>query len=254
MVLTPFELVNLIKTSKHTKGIEAAIDYDNEFQRNYLDDLIFEVKKNDLILQIHADSSLEINKQIEFMKKLEQYSDELGYPIVVTIHTVYDEDREVSLQKSKEYLHEIIDNIDNDKIIISVENLNDARGYIRLGKEDIVRTVVGDSRLFCTYDIGHEIADFGDIVDINPYMLEEVRNVHIHSNDNQGNDHCPIYKGDIHWNEITKGLLFLMKNNYQYNIVYEYALEYCNGEDTKAKILDYLASIDFVSEKYAELQ
>ena len=253
MALTPLELMNLITTSKYTKGIEVAIDFDNEFQRKYLEDLVYEVKKNNMILQVHADSALPIDKQLEFMHELEKYSDELEYPIVVTIHTVYDEDKEVSKQISKEYFHTIIDNVDSNKIILSVENLNDSEGMIRLDKDDIVKTVVGDSRIFCTYDIGHEIANYGKITDINRFILEEIRNVHIHTHDNKGNDHMPIYKDDIHWNEITKGLLFLIKNNYQYNIVYEYALEFCHGEDTKERVLDYLSSIDFVSEKYAEL-
>lgn len=60
----------------------------------------------------------------------------------------------------------------------------------------------------------------------------------------------PIYKNDKHWNEIIKGLTFLIINDYKYNIVYEYGLEYCNGETIEEKIIDYLKSIDIVSEKY----
>lgn len=37
---------------------------------------------------------------------------------------------------------------------------------------------------------------------------------------------------------------------YQYNIAYEYALKYCKGETVKDKVIDYLKSMDFVSEYY----
>ena len=51
----------------------------------YLDDLVFELKKNNLILQIHGNIEDDLNKQLEFIKKLEyiltkyyenEYSDE----------------------------------------------------------------------------------------------------------------------------------------------------------------------------------
>ena len=81
-------------------------------------------------------------------------------------------------------------------------------------------------------------------------MIEDIRNVHIHSNNNKGVDHLPIYKNDIHWNEIIKGLRFLCINNYKYNIVYEYGLEHCNGDTIEEKVIDYLNSIDYVAERY----
>ena len=250
MILNPKELIELILDSKYTKGVEIFINFENEFQRKYLDDLVFELGKNNLILQIHGDVELDYNTQIEYMKQLEKYSDYLGYPIVVTLHTIYDDDKEESLEKSMIYLSDIIDNIDNNKIIICLENLNDAIGTFRLGKEDITKSILNNDRLYFTYDIGHEIADFGDLINLNSYLIEEIRNIHIHSNDDKGNDHCPIYKNDAHWNDIIKGLIFLINNKYQYNIVYEYGLEYCHGETTKEKIVDYLNSIDFVSQKY----
>ena len=250
MLLNPSELVKLILNSKYTKGIEMYINIDSEFHQKYLDDLVFEIKKYNLILQIHGDVEIDFDKQLEYMKKLEKYSDYLGYPIVVTLHTIYDENKEKSLIKTREYIGNLINNINNNKLIIALENLNDARGYTRLGKEEIETTILNNDNLFFTYDIGHEIANYGKITNVNDYLIEEIRNVHIHSNNNQGNDHWPIYKDDSHWNEIIKGLIYLINNKYQYNIVYEYALEYCRGETTKEKIIDYLTSIDFVSERY----
>ena len=250
MSISPKDINEMINNSKYTKGVEANIDYNKKGEVEYLDNLVFELKRNNLILQIHGDVSLDYDKQIEYLKKLEGYSDYLGYPIVVTLHTIYDEDMHASLKKTLEYISNLIKNIDSTKVIICLENLNDARGFIRLDKHDIRETVLNDEKLYFTYDIGHEIADYGKITDLDVYMIDEIRNVHIHSNDNRGNDHMPIYKKDVHWNEIMKGIEFLIINKYKYNIVYEYALENCNGETIEEKITDYLNSIDMISEKY----
>ena len=249
MSITPKDLVELILESKYTKGVEANINVNDKTALKYLEDLVFELKKNNLILQIHGDIELEYDKQIEYLKILEKYSDYLDMPIVLTFHTIYDEDSNKALKKTIEYISKLISNIDNNKIIICLENLNDIRGFIRLGREEIRTTILNDEMLYFTYDIGHEISDYGNITDLDQYMIEDIRNVHIHSID-KGIDHMPIYKNDIHWNEIIKGLIFLNINNYKYNIVYEYALEYCSGNTIEEKINDYLKSIDYVSERY----
>ena len=253
MVLNPTELVNLILNSKYTKGIEIYINFENDFQQKYLNDLVFEINKNNLILQVHSDVEIEFDKQLDYMRQLEKYSDYLGYPIIVTLHTIYDENQEESIIKTRNYIGDLINNIDNKKILIALENLNNARGFNRLGKEEITNIILNDDRMFFTYDIGHEIANYGEITNVDNYLIEELRNVHIHSKDNQGRDHWPIYKNDIHWNEIIKALMYLVNNKYKYNIVYEYALEYCYGETTKERVIDYLNSIDFVSERYGYL-
>ena len=250
MDISPKDLVDLIKSSKYTKGIELNIDYENKNELKYLDDLVFELKKNNLVLQIHGETSLQIDKQIEYMKKLESYSDYFGFPIVVTFHTIYDEDNNMSLKKTIDYISNIISSINNEKIIISLENLNDIKGFIRLGKDEIRSAVLNDEKLYFTYDIGHEIANYNLDINLDEYMINDIRNVHIHSYDDKGLDHMPIYKNDNHINEIIKSLLFLIANNYKYNIVYEYGLEYCKGNTVEEKIKDYLYSIDFVSEKY----
>lgn len=250
MEISPKKLVETILKSKHTKGIELCINYENEEHVKYLNDLVFEIKKNNLILQIHGDSSLDFDKQLLYMNLLKQISDELGYPIIFTIHTVYDEDKEISLTKSLNYISDLINNIDNDKIVVALENLNDSRDFIRLGKDEIREPILNDERLYFAYDIGHELADYGNVTDLDEYMIEDIRNIHLHTNDNKGNDHLPIYKNDIHYQEIMKSLIFLINNKYKYNIVYEYALECCHGETKEEKLIDYLNSIDLVSEKY----
>lgn len=250
MEVNPKRLIELVKESKYTDGVEAYINLNNPFEMKYLDDLVFEINKNNLILQIHGNSRESLEDQIKYIKKLESYSDILGYPIVLTLHSVYDEDKDVSIEKTIEYFSDLLKNIDSNKIIISMENLNDADNMDRLEKECIRPIILNDEKIFFTYDIGHELADYGNITALDKYMIEDIRNIHIHTNNGKGVDHRPIYKNDIHWNELMKGLIFLINNKYEYNIVYEYDLNACYGNNIEEKIKDYLKSIDYVSEKY----
>ena len=250
MEISPKKLVELIKGSKYTKGVEIYVNIDSDFELKYLDDLVFELKNNDLILQIHGNIELEMNSQINYLKKIESYSDYLGYPITLTLHTIYDEDQKVSLEKTTNYMCELFEYIDSSKFIFCIENLNDIKDLDRLNKSDIEPLVLNDERIYFTYDMGHEIADYGSITDLDIYMIDEIRNVHIHTNDGINNDHIPIYRNDKNWDKIIKSLTFLIVNHYKYNIVYEYGLDFCSGNTVEEKIKDYLFSIDLVSEKY----
>ncbi|MBR5662489.1 MAG: hypothetical protein IKX00_02415 [Bacilli bacterium] len=251
MSINPKRLCEILLSYKYTKGIEIYIDYNNEDEVKYLNDLVYEIKRNNLLLQVHGEITLDINKQIEYLKKLESYSDYLGYPIIFTLHTIYDDNKNISMNKTIEYINNLITNIDSSKIIISLENLNDIRGYVRLGKEEIKPLVLNDEKIFFTYDIGHEISDYGLITNLDGYMFSDIRNVHLHSISSDLKDHMPIYKNDKYWNNIMKSIEFLILNKYKYNIVYEYGLEYCHGNTVEEKLNDYLFSIDLVSEKYS---
>jgi hypothetical protein len=252
MELSPKELIDLVLESKYCKGVELCIDNDSPIEEKYLDDLIHEIKRNNLILQIHGDSRLSIEDQVKYMKVLENYSDILGYPINITLHSIFDEDKEKSIKLTTDYFNELLDKIDNNKLIICLENLNDDGPMDRLEKELIEPIILNDDRLYMTYDIGHEIADWGNVTDVDGYLLSEIRNIHIHTYTEEGIDHQPIYRDSLHWNDVLKGLLFLINSNYKYNIVYEYDLLQCRGNSIKEKVKDYLNSIDLVSERYGK--
>ena len=48
--VNPKRLVELILTSQYTKGVEVYLNY-NEEELKYLNDLVYELKRNDLILK-----------------------------------------------------------------------------------------------------------------------------------------------------------------------------------------------------------
>lgn len=250
MSLSPKELVRLILQSKYTKGVEVCIDASNENELKYLDELAFELQKNHLILQIHGEILLDMDKQIKFFKRIEEYSDLFHEPIIVTMHSFCDEDSKIAIDKTVEYLSLLLKSVDCSKVVLCLENLNDTNEFIRLGKEEIRTTILNNEDIYFTYDIGHEIADYGQITDLDSYMIEEICNVHLHS-DNKGVNHMPIYKNDPHWNDILKAITFLINHHYSHNIVYEYGIDYCHGSTVEEKVKDYLNSIDYVSERYS---
>lgn len=126
MEYSPKELITLIKEkSKYTAGFEIYIDFNNSNHLLYLHELVFQCKKNNLYLQIHGNSKLSIDKQLEFMNLLENISDDLGYRISVVLHSLPANSLEESINLTTEYLNELTKKIDNNKIILSLENLND---------------------------------------------------------------------------------------------------------------------------------
>ena len=172
MKISPKRLVEMIKNTKYVKGLEFCVSDCNDLELKYIDDLVFELKRNNLILQIHGNSNLPLDKQVNFLKIVEKYSDVLGYKIVVTLHSIYDDNKEKSKIKTTVYISNITNSIDNNKLIICLENLNDIPKYDRLEKESISSIILNDESLYFTYDIGHELIDYGGITNLNKYMIE----------------------------------------------------------------------------------
>ena len=253
MEFNPLELITIVMDNSNSiAGFEMSINYKDEIQLKYLNDLSFLCKKYGLHLQIHGDSQLPVNEQLLYIEKLENISDYLGYPINVVLHPLNLETKDESITKTIEYMDSIISKSDFNKVVISLENLNNNNFDDRLNKEDITSIILNNEQLFMTYDIGHEIIDNGNITDVNKFLFEKISNIHIHTyNDSYSNgyDHKPIYKHDKHWNLLLKGIEFLKVNKYTGSIVFEYDLYACLGKDLKEKIISYCQSIDNISER-----
>ena len=243
MEVSPKKLIEMISNTKYVKGIEINIDSSSDFELNYLHNLVFELKKNNMILQIHGNSDLSLEEQFKYLIILEDYSKYLGYTVLVNMHPIYDENKDESIIKTSDYMSNIINEVDSSKLKICIENLNDMDNRDRLSKEEIIPIVVTNKLLYFTYDMGHELMDYGHLVDFDNGIISKIANVHVHTNNGKA-DHMPIYKNDVFWNELLKGVKLLVKNKYQNNIVYEYDLYECNGNSIEEKIHDYLKSID----------
>lgn len=254
MQYSPYELITLIKNnSKYVEGFEIAIDFHNEFELEYLKELANYCKLNNYHFQVHGNSNLNLEEQIKFLQILEDIHDFLEYKINVVLHSIKAPTTQKSIELTAEYTSQITNTINNDKLIISLENLNDTPEEDRLNINDITPIVANNEKLFMTYDIGHEISDCNNITDINENIISKISNVHIHTTNSiysDGFDHKPIFKNDINWNIIMKAILFLKNNNYNNSIVFEYDLFTCPGNTIEEKIISYCQSIDYVAERF----
>lgn len=253
MSLNSFELIELVRNnSKNIDGYEICIDYNNHDEIEYLKQLAYNCKKNNLLLQIHGDSSLELEKQIECFGLLKELSDLLGYRINVVLHPISKNSKKESIEVTTNYLENLTKTIDNNKCIISLENLNDDNKEDRLDHNDIMPIVMNNENVYLTYDMGHVLAEYGDVTSINENMIPLITNIHLHTMNNKyssGFDHKPILKGDENWNYIMKAITFLKFNKYNGPVVFEYDLYACNGNTLQDKIINYAKSIDYVAER-----
>lgn len=255
MSYTPYELVKFVKiNSKHIDGFEIYIDYKNKQELQYLQELSNICKKEKLYFQVHSDSSLTVEEQIEFIKVLENISDFLGYKINMVIHSVQALTSEESYRLTVDYITKISNTIDHSKIIISLENLNDIKDDDRLNIKDILPIIFNNENLFLTYDIGHDIVDYNNVTSLKQELIQYISNVHIHSTSYEiysgGFDHKPIFKDDKNWNTIIKAILYLKHNGYDNSVVFEYDLLVCPGNTIEEKLISYCKSIDYVSERF----
>lgn len=244
------ELINMIKKSNNTKGVEIYIDYHDEFERDYLEKIVPVLKQNDLILQIHGEVELDFDEQLKYMNKIAYYSNIVGYPIVVTLHPRYDEDLKVSYDITKDYLDRLVKEIDLSKIIIGLENLNDWNGMIRLTKEELEPIILENENINFTYDIGHELEKFRCMHPTSLELTNKVVNIHIHTTEDGVEDHQPIYEGDKYWSVIENAFSYMKEIDYNKNLVFEYDVLACKGNSIEEKIINYLNSIDFVTDYF----
>ena len=249
--MEPKKLVSKIMESKYVKGIEVFVNPDNKYMMDYMDQLVTLCKENDLLFQVHGDSSLDLDKQIEYLNIIARYSDYLGYTVNVVMHSLTRDTTEEEVKDTQVYLHDLLESIDLNKVRISVENLNDADGIIRLDKQEMEPVLCNDERLYMTYDIGHEIADYGNITDLNPLFISRISNVHIHTRTNyyqEGYDHKPIDDQQDTFKDVLKGILYLKHLDYNGPVVFEYDLLLCDGETTEERVDSYIKSVDDTSE------
>ena len=255
MELSPKELVDLVtNTSTTIAGFEISVNKDNPIELKYMHDLAFECNKNKLILQIHGNSNLSIEKQIEFLKEVEKIYNYSNRRINVVMHPLTGKNKSESIKLTSDYLNELSYKIDNKKIMLSIENLNDFnQEEDRLDKDDIIAIVCNNENIYMTYDIGHEIIDGGKITDLNKSLISLISNVHLHSFNfayDCGFDHKPILINDENWNQILKGILFLKSINYEGTVVFEYDLYACIGTTIEDKIKSYISSMDYVGQRF----
>lgn len=251
MDYTAYDLIKLIEkedSKKIISGFEVCVDIENEERKKYVNELAILCKQNNLILQFHGDSSYELEKQKKYMDFLNNISNIVGKRINVVLHPHSEDTIEESIEKSNIYFSEILNYIyeNNYNISISIENLNSMIDENRLSKGYLKSILANNMELNFTYDLGHEIVEYGEVTNLDTILLERLTNVHIHTFYNI-DDHLPIKENDFNKEKWVKAIQYLNYINYDKTIVLEYDV-YTLGESFEERVFNYIKCAEFISE------
>jgi len=252
MDVTPKNLLEIIRlNNSKLDGFEVCINANIVSEINYLKELAFEAHRNNLILQMHGTIYNDEATNYKYIDIINDISNIMESNINIVYHPIYNDSKEESVIASTKFLSSMLDYIllKNYKLTLSVENLNDIINQDRLNKDDLVPILEKLPDLKFTYDIGHELIDYGKITDLNETLKQRLNNVHIHTFHNT-HDHQVMTNDDIHKESWIKGITYLKVINYSGTMVLEYDLNSFLFNTLEEKIVGYLASIDRITEYF----
>lgn len=243
---SPLELYNSIKDKTFIKGFEVSFDLNNDLEKQYVNELIFICEQNNYILQFHGDSSRDLEYQYKYVDFINDISIKLNKRIDIVLHPISGDNLEDCIAKTNEYFSNILNYIytNSYKINISIENLNtETTENIRLSKEYLLPILSNNIDLNFTYDIGHEIFEYGNLTDLNPVLIERLTNIHFHTFNNH-EDHKAVIKNDSNW---VKAIQYLKLIKFDSTLVLEYDF-YTLGETYEERINNYIESAEYINE------
>lgn len=246
--VTPVELINIIKENDKKNivaGFEFCLTDLNEKNLAYALELNYLCKLNNYLFQIHGNCDLNMGDQFKMMDFISTLSDN---KIKVVLHSLSGDNIEEEIKNSNLYFSELLNYIyeKHYKIEISIENLNSPI-ELRLNKGLILAILSNNEDLYFTYDVGHEIAEYGNITDLDQIMINKLCNIHIHTFKNV-NDHLPISIDEENKLKWVKALQYLKFIKYDKTLVLEYDIYQINGETLKEKIENYIEEVYFINE------
>jgi sugar phosphate isomerase/epimerase len=221
-------------------GIELHAGFPGATETDMAKKLARSMHNNQMLFQIHADSNLDIDGQKRFLAEVSSYPRYLDENLKVTLHPIYDDDKELSIVKTIKFFNELLPFAKEHGITLCVENLNDLGDKKRLRLADIEKILEALPELKFTYDIGHAIWNGEEKIRESSVLFERLWNMHVHSIDSE-DDHRPIYADGKHYDEILDHINMALKSaNASKTIVLEYNLFVCKGETEREKIIDFL--------------
>lgn len=252
MSKTPKDLIDIInKQNSQVGGFEVCVNINNENEVNYLRKLAFEAYRNNLVLQMHGTTYNNDNENFRYLDFINEISNIMQSSISIVYHSLCNEKKEESIKNSINFFNKISDYIKqkNYNITLSIENLNDLDNQDRLNKNDLIPILESVPNLNFTYDIGHELIDYGNIIDLKKILLNRLINVHIHTFNNCY-DHQILTDIDEHKNQWIKGITYLKIVGYDNTLVLEYDINAYKYDYFDEKLIAYLKSINVINEYF----
>lgn len=241
----PDILVKKIENIKEISGFEIFIDINKKIEKDYLSRMAYLCKEKNLILQIHSSITIdeEINEHLDFYNEISKIYDK---PINIVNHPFKSDSIYIAQEKTNILFSKILNYIYEKqyRLNYSIENLNSEQGDMRLSKKYLIPILSNNQDLYFTYDIGHEIMEYGEIVDLREIFIDRLINIHLHTFDYL-NEHKPITKNDVYKSKWVKAINYLKQIGYNGNIVLEYDVNLL-GTNFDEKINNYIEAAKFM--------
>lgn len=242
------EYIKKYDTNNIIKGFEVVFDIENEFETQYIYELAHLCKKYNYILQFHGNCEYSINIQKKYIDFLNEIGKILNYKVNVVIHPQSAETIDESIEKSNYYFSEILNYIydNNYNLEISIENLNSLINELRPSKDTLTPILANNIDLNFTYDVGHEIIEYGKVTDLNDILLQRITNVHFHTFKNEF-DHQPVTKESLHKDKWIKTVQYLKLIHFKNTFVLEYDFNEL-GSNYDEKLFNYIKCAEFINQ------
>ena len=248
---SPRDFIRIIKENdknKCIKGFEIFYNLNSISEMNFYKELIDISIENGYDIQFHGDSSLNIKDVKKYIDCVQDFSKIYSRKFNIVLHPICTNDIDNDIKESNIYFSEVLNYIyfNNYNINISIENLNTTKNMVRCSKEDVLKVVTNNEDLNFTYDIGHEISNYGSITDLDILLINRLCNVHIHTF-NIYEDHMQLLDSDEYKEKWIKGLLFLKSINYKGPIVLEFDFNKL-GNDYESRLKEYINIASYLEE------
>lgn len=243
-LLAKINISTIIKILEQTKNNIDGIEIASTHYSDMYDILKYTIKHN-IIFQAHCPQLSDENSLKVYLNDVNLLSDIYGKPINIVFHSIENENLEKSLILTNEYMKNILEYINKNKlnITISLENLNFHHFVKRINLNLIDNILKNFNQLYFTYDIGHDLYDNKTLTKLSDLQINKINNVHIH-NIVLKEDHHIIYENCETINELKQSIANLKEINFNGNIVKEEAVDRYKGENINEQMYNYILSFN----------
>lgn len=246
------DVKDAIEIINDNRNLVAGIEFSYKVDAIYFDKVFEyakECKKQKLKFQLHGDiTGLEDNDYMkEYINKINDIRKIYGERLKVVLHSINTGEVNSSILETIKVFKNILNYIDINEydLEISIENLNYSKGMKRLNLKDLRKVLETFDRLKLTYDIGHEIFDETEDLNIDEFYFERLTNIHLHV-PIDGKDHYPIYEITKRADEALQLISKFIKNGYTGNIVLEYSTKYIEKDTAIDRLKEYIELIKVI--------
>lgn len=250
---SPKQLIEIIEkydVNNSVKGFEIFLNIQNSDNYNYFNELIRLAIAKGYDIQFHGDSSLNYEEMTKYLDTINEFSKIYNRKFNVVLHPISNNLIEEDIISTNIYFSKVLNYIyyNNYNLNISIENLNSMTNLPRCNKEQLMPIINNNRELLFTYDIGHEIIDYGKITNLEEVFINRLCNVHLHTFNNR-EDHQKLDENDIYKERWIKGILYLKSIDYNGPVVLEFDF-YTLGDNFENRMIEYINIANYISEHF----